>query len=115
ATAVTVNDPLPALTGVTWTIESQTASACSITGAVGAQVLSCTIGDMASGATYMVHITSPTTTAGSLPNTATASSSNDGSVHALATIVVTTPPCTENCLPPPGLAIPQTSDATPAS
>src|SRR5207249_3983018 len=69
---------------------------------------------------YTVHITSPTTgaTSGSLPNTATASSTNGGLVHALATIEVTTPPCTENCVPPPpapSLAITKTADATPVT
>ena len=60
ATAVTVDDPLPSLAGVTWTLESQTGSACSITGAVGSQTLSCAIGDMASGTTYTVTSFDPT-------------------------------------------------------
>ena len=55
------------------------------------QVLSCTIGNMASGATYTVHVTSPTTTAGSLPNTAVASSTNGPNVEGTASIVVNPP------------------------
>ena len=57
---VSVSDPLPAVSGVNWSIESQTGNACVITGAVGSQVLSCTIGTLASGASYAVHVTSPT-------------------------------------------------------
>jgi uncharacterized repeat protein (TIGR01451 family) len=93
ATGVTVSDPLPAGSGVDWSIASQTASACSISGAVGSQTLNCTLGDMAPGASYTVHITSPTTaaSAGSYPNTATASATNAPSVSASATIVVLAP------------------------
>jgi uncharacterized repeat protein (TIGR01451 family) len=107
ATAVTVNDPLPAGSGVNWSIASQTASACSITGPVGTQVLGCTLGDMAASASYTVHITSPTTSAsaGTYPNTATASSTNAPSVNASATIVVLAP----------ALSITKTADATPVS
>ena len=46
---------------------------------------------MASGATYTVHITSPTSTAGSLPNTAIASSTNSPNVEGTASIVVNPP------------------------
>ncbi|HWF57115.1 MAG TPA: hypothetical protein VG520_02045 [Candidatus Dormibacteraeota bacterium] len=107
ATAVTVNDPLPAGNGVSWSIASQTASACSITGPVGTQVLGCTLGDMAAPSSYSIHITSPTTaaSAGSYPNTATASSTNAPSVNASATIVVLAP----------ALSITKTADATPVS
>src|SRR5439155_1393494 len=107
ATGVTVNDPLPSIAGITWTIQSQSGSACSISGPAGSQTLSCSLGDMASGASYSIHITSPATgaTSGSLPNTATASSTNGGSVHHLATIVVNGP----------SLAITKTADATPVS
>src|SRR5205085_546080 len=86
ATGVTLSDTLPSLTGITWTIASQTGSGCSINGPAGAQFLACSIGDMTPGATYDIHITSPTTaaTAGSLPNTACVSASNDGTVCDLA-------------------------------
>src|SRR5205085_1742072 len=107
ATAVTVNDPLPSLAGITWTIQSQTGSACSISGPAGSQTLSCSLGNMAAGASYHVHITSPTTgaTHGSLPNTASASSTNAPTVHSSATIVVNGP----------SLAITKTADASPVS
>ena len=61
ATGVTLSDTLPSLTGITWTIASQTGSGCSINGPAGSQLLSCSLGDMAAGATYDIHITSPTT------------------------------------------------------
>src|SRR5439155_1756840 len=107
ATAVTITDALPPLAGITWTIASDPASHCSITGPPGSQTLSCALGDMTPGETYHIHITSPTTgdTSGSLPNTATASSTNAVLVHYLATIVVNGP----------GLAITKTADATPVS
>jgi uncharacterized repeat protein (TIGR01451 family) len=93
ATAVMVNDPLPGGTGVVWSIASQTASACSITGTAPTQTLVCSIGDMTAETSYTVHITSPTTSgsAGTYPNTATASSGNAPSVNATATVVVQAP------------------------
>jgi hypothetical protein len=93
ATAVMLNDPLPAGTGVDWTISPPYTGpgACSITGTVGTQVLGCSFGNMIPGATASVHISSPTTSAsaGTYKNTATASASNAPSVSATATIVVT--------------------------
>jgi uncharacterized repeat protein (TIGR01451 family) len=93
ATNVTVNDPLPAGTGVVWSIASQTGSACSITGRAPTQTLVCSRGDMPLLSGYKVHITSPTTSgsAGSYPNTATASADNSPSANATATIVVRGP------------------------
>src|SRR5205814_351989 len=57
------------------------------------QSLDCSFGDMAPGASVSVHITSATTkdSAGTYPNTATASATNTGSVHDDATIVVLAP------------------------
>ncbi|HEY8755194.1 MAG TPA: DUF11 domain-containing protein [Candidatus Dormibacteraeota bacterium] len=93
ALAVMVNDPLPSGTGVSWSIASQTASACSITGTAPSQTLVCSLGDMAATDSYTIHITSSTTaaSAGTYPNTATASASNAPSVNASATIVVLAP------------------------
>jgi uncharacterized repeat protein (TIGR01451 family) len=107
ATDVMVNDPLPGGPGINWSIASQTASACSITGTAPSQTLSCSLGDMAAAASYTIHITSPTTaaSAGTYPNTATASASNAPSVNATATIVVLAP----------ALSITKTADATPVS
>jgi uncharacterized repeat protein (TIGR01451 family) len=74
---------------------------------VGSQVLGCSFGDMAPGASASVHISSATTggSAGSYENTATASATNASSVMASATIVVRAP----------GLSIKKTADATPVS
>lgn len=96
ARSVTVNDPLPAGSGVDWSIASQTSTLCVINGSVGSQDLQCTLGDMASGASYTIHITSPTdgTSAGTYPNTATASATNAPSVQSSATIVVLAPDVT---------------------
>jgi Domain of unknown function DUF11 len=93
ASNVTVNDPLPPGTGVVWSIDSQAATACSITGSAPTQILVCSIGDMAAAATYTVHIISPTGTgsAGTYPNVGTVSAGNAPSMTANATIVVTAP------------------------
>jgi uncharacterized repeat protein (TIGR01451 family) len=80
ATGVTINDPLPSGSGVDWSILSQTGNACTITGQVGSEVLSCTIPSLAPGATYTVHVVSGTSfvSCGTYPNTATLSSANGG-------------------------------------
>ena len=59
ASNVTINDPLPA--GGVWTLDPAFAG-CSITGAVGTQVLTCSFASLASGGTIgPIHISSPTT------------------------------------------------------
>ena len=58
AKAVTLTDPLPTGAGISWSISPANA-ACNIS----SNTLSCNFGDMASGATATVHITSPTTAA----------------------------------------------------
>jgi LPXTG-motif cell wall-anchored protein/uncharacterized repeat protein (TIGR01451 family) len=101
---VVMNDPLPAGDGVDWSIDTQPATGtCSISGAVGSQVLHCTLGDMGPGDSASVHIVSATTAAsgGTYPNTATASADNNSPVNATATIVVQ----------PPALTITKTADA----
>src|SRR5205823_4051259 len=89
AHGVSVNDTLPTDSGLSWSIDGGTgAGSCSIS----AGVLSCSFGDMASGAALTVHISSPTTsaTAASSPvdDTANVTSTNDGSDSASASIVV---------------------------
>ncbi len=72
ATGVTVNDPLPAGPGVSWSISPAYtgAGSCAITGAVGSQVLACTIGTTALGASDLaVHISSATTAASAVAST----------------------------------------------
>jgi uncharacterized repeat protein (TIGR01451 family) len=56
---VMLNDPLPAGSGLAWSEDPDNA-ACEITGAVGAQTLECSFGDMAPGASASVHVVSDT-------------------------------------------------------
>jgi uncharacterized repeat protein (TIGR01451 family) len=86
---VTLNDPLPA--GVAW---SEDSASCSITN----NVLSCSFGDLAAGASKVVHVTGVTDAAdcGTLPNTATVAASNEataqgGNNSSNASIVVRCP------------------------
>jgi uncharacterized repeat protein (TIGR01451 family) len=103
ATGVTLNDPLPAGTGINWSISPAYSGpgSCAISGSVGSQVLTCSFGNLAPGASAKIHITSSTSSScGStitLKNTATASATNAPSVSASATIVVqpSTPPQTQ--------------------
>jgi uncharacterized repeat protein (TIGR01451 family) len=109
AKAVTLNDPLPAGNGISWTINPAYAGpgTCSITGAAPTQTLQCSFGDLAPGATVSVHIASATTaaSAGTYPNTATAKGTNTDTVHDSATIVVVAP----------NLTITKTADAATVS
>jgi uncharacterized repeat protein (TIGR01451 family) len=103
AKSVTVNDPLPGGTGITWTIAPPVAG-CSITGSAPTQTLACALGDMAAGASQAIHVSSPTTADTACvdyPNTATAQATNNPVVEAHATTSV-------QC---PGLHITKTADA----
>ena len=97
AVGATINDPLPAGSGVSWSIDASktTATGCAITGAVGSQVLACALGDLASGADVKVHVVSATTTASCkvYDNTATLSASNapDGSASASTNVLCALP------------------------
>jgi uncharacterized repeat protein (TIGR01451 family) len=95
ALAVTVNDPLPAGSGINWSISPVYGGpgTCSITGPVGAQVLGCALGNMLPGASATVAIVSATTgaSAGSYSNTATAQASNNPPVSSTAGVVVLAP------------------------
>jgi uncharacterized repeat protein (TIGR01451 family) len=78
ATNVVVTDTLPTNGGLSWSIDGGTgAQDCSITNGV----LTCTFPSIAAGASVTVHLSSPTTSAtcGTVVNTASATSSNDGS------------------------------------
>jgi uncharacterized repeat protein (TIGR01451 family) len=93
ATGVTLHDPLPAGTGVNWSIGSPAyggPGTCAISGPPPTQVLDCSFGDMAPGASASVHIKSATTvgSVGTYNNTATASATNAPSISASATIVI---------------------------
>ncbi len=77
ASNVVVHDTLPTNGGLSWTIDGGTgANLCSI--ANGA--LTCNFGTMGPGASYTVHLSSPTTSAtcGQVVNAASATTSNDG-------------------------------------
>ncbi|HEY0304866.1 MAG TPA: DUF11 domain-containing protein, partial [Longimicrobiales bacterium] len=87
ATAVTLNDPLPTGSGISWSIDSQPAgNPCSIV----ANVLTCAFGNMPAGTDATVHISSPTTTAScaTYTNTASASATNHATVTATAATTV---------------------------
>jgi uncharacterized repeat protein (TIGR01451 family) len=79
ARAATLNDPLPAGPGLNWSISPAYAGpgTCAITG-VATQTLACAFGDLAAGSAIPVHVASATTpdSAGTYPNTATASATN---------------------------------------
>ncbi|MFP5371290.1 MAG: choice-of-anchor P family protein [Actinomycetes bacterium] len=77
AAAVTLNDPLPAGTGIDWS-EDPDSPFCEISGTPPDETLVCGFGDLAPGQERTVHVSSPTTsaTSGTFSNTAVASSSN---------------------------------------
>jgi uncharacterized repeat protein (TIGR01451 family) len=90
ASGVTVTDTLPSDPGLGWTIDAANSDAgCSI----AAGTLTCNFGSLAPGASKHVHITSPTTAAscGTVDNTASVTTSNDGSDSADASITVDCP------------------------
>jgi hypothetical protein len=74
---VTLDDPLPAGTGVNWSISPTYSGpgSCSIAGAVGNQSLSCSFGDFFPGDFATMHVSSPTSTqsCGTYTNTANGS------------------------------------------
>ena len=78
AKGVTLSDPLPAGTTAAGWSKTSGPTQCSITGAVGSQTLSCTAVDLASGASYSVHVTAATSFAActTYANTATTHASN---------------------------------------
>ena len=92
ATNVTLNDPLPAGSGVDWSIDPANAD-CTITGSPGSETLECDFGDLAAGASASVHVKSPTAFAScqEYPNTATADADNHDEVTANATTEVECP------------------------
>ena len=98
ATGVTLSDPLPGGTGIVWSISPSYRGPgnCSISGSVPRQTLSCSIGNIASGASVAVHVSSPTSPAsvGTYRNTATASGTNAPSVSASAATTVAPPTLT---------------------
>jgi uncharacterized repeat protein (TIGR01451 family) len=92
AKAVTLKDPLPGGTGITWS-ESPDSSECSIDGTAPNQTLNCAFGDLGAGISRSVHVTSPTgeTTNTTFTNTATADATNTPEVTATASTRVDKP------------------------
>jgi uncharacterized repeat protein (TIGR01451 family) len=89
AAGVVVTDSLPGGTGVNWSIAAGPAN-CSITGSIGAQVLTCTAVSLAPGASEAVHVTSATSSAScaTYANTAALTASNFPSLNASASTTV---------------------------
>jgi uncharacterized repeat protein (TIGR01451 family) len=89
---IAVNDPLPA--GVDWTLGTVTGGAsCSITGPVGTEVLGCTKASLAAAASFSAHVSAQTdkTDCGTINNTASVSTTNDGTDNASASVTVLCP------------------------
>src|SRR5207302_1333781 len=59
AHAVTVSDTLPAGLDLDWSI-NPSVTGCSIAGSVGAQTLTCSLGDMGAQTSQVIHVTSST-------------------------------------------------------
>ena len=85
ANNVTLTDELPSGPGIQWSMDPQV-SGCSIAGGS----LSCAFGDLRSGESVSVHLTSPTTnqSCGIYDNTAFASADNFSQVQASASTMV---------------------------
>jgi YVTN family beta-propeller protein len=86
---VALNDPLPAGTGVSWSISPAYSGpgTCAIAGAIGSQVLTCSFGTLESGANASLHITSASAGAGTYVNAATVTVNNQQFLS-IATITV---------------------------
>ena len=101
AKGVVVTDTLPTNDGLVWTIDAANSdSGCSI----AAGDLTCNFGDMASGTSKHVHLTSPTTaaTCGEVVNAASATTTNDGN-PSTGDVTITV-----NC---PAISVDKTADA----
>ena len=85
ANNVALSDPLPGSAGTNWSISPAYTGpgTCSISGAVGAQVLNCTFGNLAPAIGTSVHVSSSTTTNGTLSNTATFTADNNATLNPL--------------------------------
>ncbi len=91
ANNVVISDPLPGGAGTNWSISPAFAGpgTCSISGGVSAQVLTCAIGSLAPAITASVHVSSATSSSGTLNNTATITADNNATLTGSATINVT--------------------------
>jgi uncharacterized repeat protein (TIGR01451 family)/LPXTG-motif cell wall-anchored protein len=114
AVDVVIDDPLPAGTGVDWSIASGP-EGCTIQGAPPTETLHCAAVDLAPGDSLSVHVVSGTTTASCLayPNVATLTADNAPTLTANATTsvancVVVTPPVVSPPEVKPPAALPNT-------
>ena len=93
AKGVVLTDTLPTDAGTSWSVNGGTGAAMCAAPVAG--VLTCTFGEMANGASYTVHVTSPTTKAtladSPVSNTAVVNTTNDGSDEATASVAVLAP------------------------
>ena len=95
ATAVHLDDPLPA--GVDWVLGAisgdTTGVTCQIIGALGDETLTCDDPSMAPTDSFTVHVSAATdaTNCGTINNTATVTTGNDGTSEATASVVVNCP------------------------
>jgi uncharacterized repeat protein (TIGR01451 family) len=89
---VTLNDPLPAGSGLDWS-EDPDHPDCDITGDVGEQVLECDFGDLAPGDSVSVHVVSDTAPADceSYLNVATVDASNHAALHPQDSVTIECP------------------------
>ena len=94
-TNVALNDPLPSGSGVTWSISPAYSGpgTCSIGGSIGSQVLSCSLGTLASGSSASLHVTGASPGVGVYVNAAKESSSNQQYLS-IATTTVQAPTTT---------------------
>lgn len=90
ATNVTLNDPLPAGSGVNWSISPAYSGqgTCTITGAPPSQTLSCSLGSLSPAISASVHVSSSNSSAGTYVNTATLTADNNSPQSSSATIQV---------------------------
>jgi YVTN family beta-propeller protein len=86
----TLQDPLPAGTGVSWSISPAYAGpgTCAINGAVGAQELDCTFGSIAVNTSFTIHVVSASSSAGTYSDAASVTVTNQ-QVLSIGTITVT--------------------------
>jgi uncharacterized repeat protein (TIGR01451 family) len=89
ANNATLNDPLPAGTGVNWTISPAYSGpgTCAINGAAGSQVLACSFGNLAPSTNLSIHIQSATSAVGTAISSSTVAF-NTQQVLSIGSIVV---------------------------
>jgi uncharacterized repeat protein (TIGR01451 family) len=106
AYGVSLSDPLPTLTGVTWTGVTTNGSSGTPSATLTSGTVSDNLGALAANATVTFTVTGTTTagTSGSLSNTATVTSTNNSTSSLTSTAVIT--------VKAPQLAITKTATAT---